>query len=145
MPVISDKERRTTFKEVETGFASQDEARREAERCLSCGCEGADDCKLREYATVFNADQQLFDGEKREYHRDDSHEQVRLETHKCIACGSCVRACAEIKGLDVLSFVGRGFMTRMTAPFGRSLVNTECDGCGECVKVCPTAAFMKKE
>jgi formate dehydrogenase major subunit len=144
MPALADKQRITTFEEVETGFSSE-EAREEARRCLKCGCDAADECKLRDYATLYNADQNLFVGERRGYTRDDTHELVRMDIHKCISCGSCVRACAEVKGLNVLSFVGRGFTTRMTAPFGRSLVNTECDGCGECVKVCPTAALMEKD
>ena len=143
MPVISDKERTTTFHEIETGFKPES-AREEAKRCLKCGCDAADDCRLREYATRYGADQNLFKGERRSYRLDDSHEKIKMEIHKCISCGSCVRACAEVKGLDVFCFVGRGFATRMTAPFGRSLVNTACDGCGECVKVCPTAALMEK-
>lgn len=141
MPVISDSKRVTSFEEIETGFSEQ-AARKEAERCMECGCDGIEDCKLREYATMYEIDQSFFMGERREFTRDVSHDMVKLETGKCISCGSCVRACAEIKGLNVLSFVGRGFSTRMTAPFGRSLVDTECDGCGECVKVCPTAALI---
>ena len=141
MPLIPDGLRNTGFDEIETGF-TREAARKEAERCMECGCDGIEDCKLREYATCYEVDQSLFSGGRRQFTRDSSHDLVKLETGKCISCGSCVRACAEIKGLNVLSFVGRGFTTRMTAPFGRSLVNTECDGCGECVKVCPTAAFI---
>ncbi|MEW5817318.1 MAG: FAD-dependent oxidoreductase, partial [Spirochaetota bacterium] len=144
MPLIPDIERSTTFREIETGFDPV-EARKEAERCLKCGCEAADDCKLREYSTRYGAEQNLFKGERREYRLDKSHAKIKMEIHKCISCGSCVRACAEIKGLNVFSFVNRGFKTRMTAPFGRSLVDTACDGCGECVKVCPTAGVMGKK
>ncbi len=144
MPCIPDEQRTTSFKEIETGFTSE-KARREAERCMECGCDGIEDCKLREYASQYEIDQSFFQGERRTFTRDDSHELVKMETGKCISCGSCVRACAEIKGLTVLSFVGRGFATRMTAPFGRSLVNTECDGCGECIKVCPTAALVSSD
>ena len=144
MPLIGDKERCTTFAEIETGF-SVEAARKEAERCLKCGCDAAGDCKLRDYATRYGADQNYFEGERREYDKDQSHELVTMEFSKCINCGSCVRACAEVKGLDVLSYVDRGFVTRMRAPFGKSLVDTACDGCGECVKVCPTAAVMMKK
>lgn len=144
MPVIDQVERTTTFKEIETGF-SREEARKEAARCLECGCDAADDCKLRTYATRYNADQLYFGGEVRKYQVDYSHEKIKMEINKCINCGACVRACAEIKGLSVLSFAGRGFTTRMTAPFGRSLVDTACDGCGECVAVCPTAGIMFKK
>lgn len=141
MPLISDKQRTTTFDEIETGFTPE-AAKKEAERCMICGCDGIDDCKLREYSTRYEVDQSLLSGDRRTYARDKSHEMVKLETGKCISCGSCVRACAEVKGLHVFSFIGRGFSTRMNAPFGRSLVDTDCDGCGECVKVCPTAALV---
>ena len=141
MPMISRKARVTSFNEIEKGFIDED-AVKEAERCLKCGCDKIDDCRLREYATRFNVDQGLFKGEMRGYTIDKTRDDIKLEQGKCISCGSCVRACAEIKGLNVFSFVNRGFRTRMTVPFGRSLVDSACDGCGECAKVCPTAAIM---
>jgi len=143
MPLISDKERVTTFVEIETGF-SRAKAKEEAERCLECGCEAANECKLRLYSTEYGADQSYFAGDIRNFQNDQSHATIKMEVNKCINCGACVRACAEIKGFNVLSYVGRGFTTRMVSPFGRSLVDTICDGCGECVNVCPTAGIMYK-
>ncbi|MDR1232066.1 MAG: FAD-dependent oxidoreductase, partial [Spirochaetaceae bacterium] len=149
MPVISDGERKTTEKEVETGFAAA-EARKEAERCLECGCDAVKNCKLREYATKYGADQNYFGpsseaDSRRAYQTDSTHPKILLQTGKCINCAACVRACAEVKGLNVLGLVNRGFATRMLAPFGESLVGTKCDGCGECVKVCPTAGIGEKK
>ncbi|MDR2602809.1 MAG: FAD-dependent oxidoreductase [Spirochaetaceae bacterium] len=149
MPVISDGERKTTEKEVETGFNPQD-AKKEAERCLECGCEAIKDCRLREYATKYGADQNYFgrpseEDSRRAYQIDCSHPKIKMQSNKCINCAACVRVCAEVKGLSVLGLVNRGFATRMLAPFGRSLVGTKCDGCGECVKVCPTAGVMEKK
>ena len=144
MPLISDEARKTTFREVEEGLPPG-EAKTEAARCLECGCDAAADCKLREYSTRYNVDQSLFAGDRREYRLDGGHEKVKMELHKCINCGACVRACAEVKRFNALAYVNRGFATRMTAPFGRSLGDTNCDGCGECVKVCPTAGVTDKE
>ncbi len=148
MPVIGDTERKTTEKEVEIGFAPK-AALQEAQRCLECGCSEANDCRLRQYATRYKADQNLFgapaEGGRRTYRADKSHGKISMEVHKCINCGACVRACAEVKGLNVLSFVNRGFATRMLVPFGHSLVDSPCDGCGECVKVCPTAGIVEKK
>ncbi|MHB9293491.1 FAD-dependent oxidoreductase [Hollandina sp. SP2] len=148
MPVISDEERRTTDNEVETGVEPA-LAMKEAARCLSCGCDAQKDCKLRRYATRYQGDQGLFgspaSGGRRGYRLDKSHEKIKLEVHKCINCGACVRACAEIKGLNVLAYINRGFTTRIHVPFGRSLVDTACDGCGECTKVCPTAGIMPQQ
>ena len=144
MPLINLNDRKKTYNEIETGF-EYDKAVSEAERCLKCGCDKIEDCKLRIYATRFDVDQNLFKGERRTYTLDESRPDIKMETGKCITCGSCVRACAEIKGLNVFSFVSRGFKTRMTVPFGKSLVDSKCDGCGECAKVCPTAAIVMKK
>ncbi|MDR1239650.1 MAG: FAD-dependent oxidoreductase [Treponema sp.] len=145
MPAIPDNQRLTTDIEVETGFIPA-EAKKEARRCLTCGCEAVRDCKLRDYATRYGADQNYFgtvepEG-RRVYQVDYSHPVIRMQTGKCINCAACVRACAEVKGLNVLSIVNRGFATRMLVPFGESLAGTKCDGCGECAKVCPTAALI---
>jgi NADPH-dependent glutamate synthase beta subunit-like oxidoreductase len=59
MPAISDQERVATENEVETGFVPS-EAAEEARRCLECGCDYEADCKLRQYATVYGADQNYF-------------------------------------------------------------------------------------
>jgi formate dehydrogenase major subunit len=153
MPVIGDKERKTSEIEVETGFKAAD-ALKEAERCLKCGCGEIEDCKLRKYSTRYGANQIFFWGdglgrdgrynqsECRVYSGDSSHAQIRIQTNKCINCAACVRACAEVKGLNVLALENRGFATRVSVPFGQSLAGTKCDGCGECVKVCPTAGVM---
>ncbi|MDR1231356.1 MAG: FAD-dependent oxidoreductase, partial [Spirochaetaceae bacterium] len=148
MPVISDGERKTTENEVETGFAAA-EARKEAERCLECGCDAVKDCKLREYATKYGADQNYFGpvsqaDSRRTYQTDGTHPKILMQTGKCINCAACVRACAEVKGFSVLGLVNRGFATRISVPFGESLAGTRCDGCGECVKVCPTAGIEYK-
>ena len=59
MPVIDDRIRVSTFDEIETGF-SVEAARKEAERCLKCGCDAADDCKLRDYSTRLRRRSELF-------------------------------------------------------------------------------------
>jgi len=143
MPLINLSDRKHTYKEIETGF-EYDKAVAEAERCLKCGCDKLEECKLRIYATRFDVDQNFFKGERRTYSLDTSRLDIKMETGKCITCGSCVRACADIKQLNVFSFVNRGFKTRMAVPFGKSLVDSACDGCGECAKVCPTAAIVMK-
>jgi formate dehydrogenase major subunit len=149
MPMIADAERKSTEKEVETGFKSAD-AKKEAERCLECGCDDIKDCRLREYATKYGADQNYFGApaeadSRRVLQNDFTHPKIQMQTNKCINCAACVRVCAEVKGLNVLGLVNRGYATRMVVPFGRSLVDSKCDGCGECAKVCPTAGIMVKK
>jgi len=63
---------------------------------------------------------------------------------KCILCGRCVRACYELRGVGVLSFIKRGKETYIGTAFDRSLADAGCRFCGACIEVCPTGALRDK-
>ncbi|MCL0060647.1 FAD-dependent oxidoreductase [Dehalococcoidia bacterium] len=68
-----------------------------------------------------------------------------IDLNRCILCGRCVRACYEMRGVGVLSFIRRGKETFIGAAFERSLADAGCSFCGACVEVCPTGALMDKD
>ncbi|MCX5801409.1 MAG: 2Fe-2S iron-sulfur cluster-binding protein [Candidatus Eisenbacteria bacterium] len=65
------------------------------------------------------------------------------ETHNCIACGLCVRACNEIVGAGAIGFSQRGMKRRVEPPFRRG--SATCISCGTCTTICPTEAITLKE
>lgn len=140
-PEISLERRVSTFDEVETGLAPE-QALAEARRCLECGCAAVETCKLKLFATEYGADAAEWAGKRRGYTFDGSHPELIHETGKCIQCGACVRACRDVRKLEVFTFVARGFDARVLPYFGLPLGKTTCDGCLECVKVCPTGALV---
>lgn len=144
MPMLSKEERHNNFKEVELGL-SEDAVKREAMRCLSCGCKDVNECKLRDYTTKYEVHQDRLMGEITIHPIDDSHEFITRDPNKCIMCGRCVRICMEVQGAGVLGFVDRGYNTIVTPsfemPFGE---DKRCEKCGQCVSTCPVGALTEK-
>jgi formate dehydrogenase major subunit len=74
---------------------------------------------------------------------DHSHPYVKLDRDLCIACGRCVRMCAEVQGTFALELAGRGFDTVVRPGAGEPWVSSPCVGCGGCVDSCPTGALSE--
>ncbi|MFI6596625.1 formate dehydrogenase subunit alpha [Nonomuraea sp. NPDC050536] len=75
--------------------------------------------------------------------RDDSHPYVRLDRDLCIACGRCVRMCADVQGTFALTLTGRGADTVVAPGTGGLWADSDCVACGGCVDTCPTGALTE--
>ncbi|MCC6367459.1 MAG: FAD-dependent oxidoreductase [Bryobacterales bacterium] len=140
MPEIGHEQRLTGFAEIEKGLTEED-ARREAYRCMSCGCRKADCCDLRGLAKEYQVDPYRFAGERRRFSQDNSHPEIIYEPGKCILCGVCVRIAGQAGEPLGLSIVGRGFEVAVAAPFGRPLAEGLRHTALRCAEACPSGAL----
>ena len=127
----------------DAGFTDE-EAQREASRCLHCDCRRPDDCRLRKAAALTKASTSEYKGERRAFEQRVHPQGVVYEPGKCIACGLCVeitRSAGETLGL---TFIGRGFNVRVAVPFDQSLKDGLERTAAECVRACPTGALAFK-
>ena len=110
--------------------------------CLVCDQAGA--CRLQDLAYRCGVDHATYLGEKRDYPARDDNPFIAYDPAKCVLCGRCVGICEQVQGCRVLDVAERGFASWITTSFGRSMVETDCELCGNCVSACPTGALMDK-
>lgn len=126
-----------------TGFNAE-EGKTEATRCLHCDCRKADNCKLRDYSTEYNASRKHFAGTSRKKARKYMHHSVVYEPHKCIKCGICVRLTEKYGEQLGFTFIGRGFDVEIGIPFNESIERALSKTAEKVAKYCPTGALSLK-
>src|SRR5690606_22109829 len=128
------------FPEVELTL-TEEQARAEAARCLTCGCAKQDRCALRDqessHGVTFAAP--LHIRPRTPIIKD--HPFIIRDQNKCISCGLCVAACAEVVGPGVLAFQFKDGQLTVGTHNGQPLELTDCVSCGQCVRACPCGAL----
>jgi ferredoxin len=124
---------------------TRQEAALEASRCLHCDCRSSGDCALQHYAQVYDANASRFRSERREFAQKLQPGGIIFEPGKCILCGICVKLtelAAEPLGL---TFIGRGFDVKLSAPFNHEIEAGLQKVAAECVAECPTGALVFRD
>ena len=117
-------------------------------RCLTCSknyrCELQTTCEMLEMAGY-----EPWDGDDRTYYTtpqpppDQANPFLEFDPQMCIICTRCVRACDEIRHTGAITLAGRGYSTRIAFGQGGAVHDSNCDFCGACIDVCPTATLME--
>jgi len=129
------------YDEVKLGF-DEEIARREAARCLSCGCTAYDRCDLKRLSIENDINlNKTGMGEKPLYEKDASHPAITVDLNKCIFCQRCFNSCE----YDALELSASGFDEKGRARNITLRFNDKCVCCGKCVDNCSTGALNKKE
>ena len=119
-------------------------------RCVTCSknyrCELQTTCDA---ADVGRANVEPYIDEARTYYRFQQPEPDRanpffeFDPQMCIICTRCVRACDDLRHTTAITLAGRGFSTRIAFGAGGQIDESNCDFCGTCIDVCPTATLME--
>ena len=140
MPKRTPEERRHDFIEVNLGFAEED-VRKEAGRCLECGCHDYDDFLLIRTARENDIHPERMKGEHHPGFTEQKLVTIERNQNKCILCNLCVRTCDENAHKGILGLVGRGFTTVIKPEFQDLETIAVCKDCHLCADACPTGAL----
>ncbi|MGH7623425.1 MAG: 2Fe-2S iron-sulfur cluster-binding protein, partial [Gemmatimonadaceae bacterium] len=75
---------------------------------------------------------------------DRANPWFEFDPQMCIICTRCVRACDEIRHTGAISLSNKGFTSLIAFGAGGAIHESNCDFCGACIDVCPTATLMEK-
>ncbi|MDZ7371161.1 MAG: NADH-dependent [FeFe] hydrogenase, group A6 [candidate division KSB1 bacterium] len=110
--------------------------------CQTCERDG--NCELQNLAYSLGVRERLYEGRRKQHPIESSSASVIRNAEKCILCRRCVRVCSEVQGIHNLSQLHRGFHTVVAPAFEDGMADSVCINCGQCINVCPTAAFLEK-
>ena len=109
--------------------------------CTTCIRSG--NCELQSMAADLNIHYQPYEL-KPEKSRVDLSTPIIREAGKCIKCMRCVQVCDKIQTMNIWDLVGTGSRTTVNAGRARSLAETDCTFCGQCVTHCPVGALTAR-
>ncbi len=111
--------------------------------CLVCGRNN--NCELQNICAEFGMRDERFERILPELPVDSSTSTIILDPRKCIHCNRCIDVCQNVQDVWALSFIDRGFKTRIAPAGDIKLAESPCVRCGQCSAHCPTGAICEND
>lgn len=113
---------------------------RECTTCIRSG-----NCELQALCNELGVKEYTYEGSKSENTIDELSPSIVRDNSKCISCRRCVATCNAIQKIGAIGVANRGFKTTIGCIYDKSLAESPCINCGQCILACPVGALHEKE
>ena len=69
---------------------------------------------------------------------------IRLE-NRCIKCMRCIQICDKVQGMNIWDLIGTGSRTNVGVAGHRTLKESDCTFCGQCITHCPVGGLQEHD
>ena len=111
-------------------------------RCPKCTRSG--NCKLQQLTNDYNLLGNHYIKDLRPIEPDFSTPVVRFE-NRCIRCMRCIQVCDKIQGMHIWDLMGTGTRTTIGVSGARTLADSDCTFCGQCMTHCPVGGLQEHD
>ena len=111
-------------------------------KCTQCTRSG--NCKLQDLCNDYNllGDHYVKDLRPVAEHFDTP--VIRLE-NRCVKCMRCIQICDKVQDMHIWDLIGTGSRTNVGVAGHRTLKDSDCTFCGQCITHCPVGALQEHD
>ena len=111
-------------------------------KCTQCTRSG--NCKLQDLCNDYNllGDHYVKDLRPVAEHFDTP--VIRLE-NRCVKCMRCIQICDKVQDMHIWDLIGTGSRTNVGVAGHRTLADSDCTFCGQCITHCPVGALQEHD
>ncbi len=113
--------------------------------CTTCVRSGS--CELQALCNEYRVSDVRFQGAKtfENCPIDEVSPSIVRDNSKCIHCRRCIAVCQNVQKIGAIGMGKRGFNSTVGPAFGKTLADSPCVNCGQCIEACPVGALHEKE
>ena len=111
-------------------------------KCTKCTRSG--NCKLQQLTNDYNLLGEHYIDDLRNAPPDFSNPVVRIE-NRCVKCMRCIQICDKVQTMGIWDLMGTGSHTTVGVARTRTLGESDCTFCGQCITHCPVGALQEHD
>ena len=111
-------------------------------QCTQCTRSG--NCKLQKLTNDYNLLGDHYVHDLKKIPDDYSNPVVRVE-NRCVRCMRCIQVCDKVQTVGIWDLMGTGSRTTIGVSDARTLGESDCTFCGQCITHCPVGALQERD